>query len=194
MLSQHVTTAQQHRLHVPLSWEVWLKTSFGVELSLFFCGLLPSLLLSHLIRRPWFSQTLNTPHYSSIPSVCILCMRQPKWRTAKVQSDVHTGGQSGLCQQWRIVMFDDENKVVLKREWGGEDGRKKAEFKESETERLLKTVNQRGGRWVCRDLFSAWTEAGSVRVHPAQRVKASASAHKHLVDFAKSCTTSRELS
>lgn len=80
-----------------------------------FFGLLPSLLL---IRCPWFSRTLNTHHYSFFPSVCV----SPNEVRQRFKVMPHTGGQSGLCQQWRIVKFDDENKVVLKRERGGEDG------------------------------------------------------------------------
>ena len=65
---------------------------------------------------------LNTHHYSSILSLVCVCVflressQQKDGEGFKVTE--RTGGQSGLCQQWRIVMFDDENKVKQKHEGG----------------------------------------------------------------------------
>lgn len=82
-----------------------------------------------------------------------------------------TGGQSGLCQQWRIVMFDDENKVKQKHEGGmkRQREREKGGGKEWNNEKWTQESSRDRNRQIdiisdtCRELFSARTEAGSVR-------------------------------
>lgn len=117
--------------HDKLTWLVWSTWAsqlrgvtdghyFWMESSNFPC-LCPlfSLLLSHLIWCPcsqrMFNPVLNTHHYSSIlslsHSLSSVCASHPNRRMRRFKVTERTGGQSILCQQWQIVMFDDKNKV-----------------------------------------------------------------------------------
>lgn len=177
----------------------WNYPIFFVRFHLFFCPVWSGALVSSGLSKAM----LNT-HYSSIPSVCVcpLSVRViPNEGRRRFKVTTRTGGQSGLCQRWRIVTFDDVNKVKPKREGGRKRERERGQKKRAEfKERQLKKVDQREtGRWAlpgCLQGLVLCPDRGWQRrwVHPARRMKASVSAHRHLVDFAKSCTTTRDLS